>query len=336
MRVLFLRKKLELLAEPEEVGEDITLYHGTNLANLYLIVKSGKLGSSVGFHTGGLRRVGRFYVAASKLIASSLFAFNYVKYMWPPTQPRKKADFGLLSKIRQLGEITYEKVSEATGISDVFDLYLTMWELAGGPENTIPDAAPVVLEITMDGSTFRENAYIDEDAFIWWVLWSADEETISRIVEIALQDDQFRSLAKRTTGKSDEEINAESGFKVLSDVIKTGEEGALREVYSALLRLLENSEWKEKITKILRPLASRVWDPQQGSFFFDRSLSFDEVKKLTAHVYPVWGGYEEIDLKGGDALNEVTELLKQGIVWYAEKIREADRRQWNETMDFSQ
>jgi hypothetical protein len=82
MRVIFLRKKLELLTEPQMEG-DIVVYHGTNLANLYLIARSGFLGSPVGFHTGSLERVGRFYVTTSEIISFNLVALGYARYIWP-------------------------------------------------------------------------------------------------------------------------------------------------------------------------------------------------------------------------------------------------------------
>jgi hypothetical protein len=80
MRIIFLRKKLELLTEPQMEG-DIVVYHGTNLANLYLIARSGFLGSPVGFQTGSLERVGSFYATTSEIISFNLVALGYARYM---------------------------------------------------------------------------------------------------------------------------------------------------------------------------------------------------------------------------------------------------------------
>jgi hypothetical protein len=315
MRVIFLRKKLELLTEPQMEG-DIVVYHGTNLANLYLIARSGFLGSPVGFHTGSLERVGRFYVTTSEIISFNLVALGYARYIWPPTQPRKVD----LPKIQQLRDITYDKIAEATGISDVYDLYLTMWALAGGPENHVPDAAPVVLEIVIDRGLLYRDAYIDEDAFYWWVIWKADDEMLSRIVGVVLQDSGFRSWVKQVTGMSDEEIDAKSNSSLLHELIEKVEEGVFRKVYSVLIHLAENGN--EEAIEILRSLSSYALAPERdSSFFFSRALSFDEVKKLTAHVYTEWGEHIEIDLKSEGALREIKEILKRAIEWYAEKIR---------------
>jgi hypothetical protein len=198
-------------------------------------------------------------------------------------------DFSLLPKIQQLRDIIYDRIAEATGISDVYDLYLTMWALAGGPENRVPDAAPVVLEIVIDRSLLYRDAYIDEDAFYWWAIWKADDQTLSRIVRVVLQDSGFRSWVKQVTGMSDEEIDAKSNSSLLHELIEKVEEGVFRKVYIVLTHLAENGN--EEAIEILRSLSSYALAPERdSSFFFSRALSFDEVKKLTAHVYTEWGG----------------------------------------------
>jgi hypothetical protein len=322
MRVIFLRKKLELLVEPEVEG-DVVVYHGTNLANLYLIARSRFLGSPVGYHTGSLERVGRFYVTTSEVFSFNLVALGYAKYMWPPTRP-KVVDLSLLPKIQRLSGITYDRIVEATGINDVYDLYLTMWALAGGPENHVPDAASVVLEIVIDSDLLSRDAYIDEDHFYWWVIWKADDGTLNRIMRLVLQDGEFRSWVKQVTGMSDEEIDMKSNSALLHDLVEKVEEGVFRKVYIALINLAESGE--EEAIEILRSLARyALASGSHSSFFFARALSFDEVKKLTAHVYTEWGEYIEIDLKSEGALGEIEEVLKRAIEWYAEKIR---RRSW--------
>lgn len=322
MRVIFLRKRLELLVEPEVEG-DIVVYHGTNLANLYLIADSRSLGSSVGFHSGSLERVGRFYVTTSKIVSFNLVALGYARYMWPPTRP-KEVDFSLLPKIQRLSEITYDRIVEATGINDVYDLYLTMWALAGGPDN-VPDAARVVLEIVIDSDLLYRDAYIDEDSFYWWVLWKAEKEMLNKIMKVVLQDSDFRSWVKQVTGMSDEEIDRKSNSTLLSELAEKVEEGVFRRVYEALIDLAEGGNGEA--IEILRSLASYALAPERdGSFFFARALSFDEVKKLTAHVYTEWGEHIEIDLKSEGALGKIKEILKRAIEWYAWKIW---RRGWS-------
>jgi hypothetical protein len=321
MRVIFLRKKLELLAKPE-TGGDVVVYHGTNLANLYLIARSRFLGSSVGFHTGSLERVGRFYVATSELISFNRVALGYARYMWPPTRP-KVVDYSLLPKIQRLrlSEITYDRIAEATGINDVYDLYLTMWALAGGPENYVPDAAPVVLEITIDSDLLYHDAYIDEDHFYGWVIWKADDETLNKIMGVVLQDSEFRLWVKQVTGMSDEEVDMKTNSALLYDLVKKEEEeGVLRKVYNVLINLAESGNGEA--IEILRSLARYALAPERRrSFFFARALSFDEVKKLTAHVYTEWGEHIEIDLKDEGALGKIEEILKRAIEWYAGKIQ---------------
>jgi hypothetical protein len=318
MRVIFLRKKLEMIVKPEMEG-DIVVYHGTNLANLYLIARSRFLGSPVGFHSGSLERVGRFYVTTSEIVSFNLVALGYARYIWPPTRP-KEVDLSLLPKIQRLSEITYDRIVEATGISNVYDLYLTMWALAGGPENHVPDAAPVVLEIVIDSDLLYRDAYIDEDSFYWWVIWKADDETLSEIMRVVLQDSDFRSWVKKVTEMSDEEIDRKSNSALLHDLVEKVEEGVFRRVYGVLINLAESGNGEA--IEILRSLASYALAPERdSSFFFARALSFDEVKKLTAHVYTEWGEHIEIDLKNEGALEEIEEILKRAIEWYAGKIR---------------
>jgi hypothetical protein len=87
-----------------------------------------------------------------------------------------------------------------------------------------------------------------------------------------------------------------------------------------LIHLAENGNGGA--IEILRSLSSYALAPERdSSFFFSRALSFDEVKKLTAHVYTEWGEHIEIDLKSEGALREIKEILKRAIEWYAEKIR---------------
>jgi hypothetical protein len=68
MRVIWLRKKV-VEYEPSVREKGLIVYHGTNLPNLYRILKSGKLGSEVGRHTGFYRRVGKFYMTDNVHVA---------------------------------------------------------------------------------------------------------------------------------------------------------------------------------------------------------------------------------------------------------------------------
>ena len=123
---------------------------------------------------------------------------------------------------------------------------------------------------------------------------------------------------------SDEEIDGKSNSALLDELRGKGE-GILRRVYKALIDLAEGGNGEA--IEILRSLASYALAPERdGSFFFARALSFDEVKKLTAHVYTEWGEHIEIDLKSEGALGKIKEILKRAIEWYAWKIW---RRGWS-------
>jgi hypothetical protein len=89
-----------------------------------------------------------------------------------------------------------------------------------------------------------------------------------------------------------------------------------RNAYEALLRILKEGkkEDREEVEDFLRRVASDA-----DSFFFDRIVSFDEVKKIEAEVTTEWGEKKTIDLKSGNALAEIEDIMKQAIVEYARK-----------------
>jgi hypothetical protein len=139
-------------------------------------------------------------------------------------------------------------------------------------------------------------------------------------MRVVLQDSDFRSWVKKVTEMSDEEIDRKSNSALLHDLVEKVEEGVFRRVYGVLINLAESGNGEA--IEILRSLASYALAPERdSSFFFARALSFDEVKKLTAHVYTEWGEHIEIDLKNEGALEEIEEILKRAIEWYAGKIR---------------
>jgi hypothetical protein len=318
-----LRKGAEgLIADNPHPQEELVIYHGTNLANLYLIARSRELGSSAGFHTEELTRIGKFYFKTNKAGAEAV-ANDYAKFMWPPTQARKvDYDPDWFFHLRREPELTYEKIKEITGIDDVFDLYLTMWEMAGGPEGYVRDAASVVLEIVIDNPDLRNNTYVDEDVFIEKALQGPIDP--DEVIRLALKDSAFQQWVKWITGKKDDQLGSTT-YKELENALFARSDGPLpwlairmifRNAYEALLRILKEGkkEDREEVKEFLRRVASDT-----DSFFFDRIVSFDEVKGITAEVATEWGENKEIDLKSGGALDEISEIMKKAIVKYAEK-----------------
>jgi histone H3/H4 len=323
MRVVFLRKEVVSSTADNLHPEDgFIVYHGTNLANLYLIARSRELGSSAGFHTEELRRIGKFYFKTDKT-GAEVVANDYAKLMWPPTQARKEDyDPDWLFRLRREPELTYEKIKEITGIDDVFDLYLTMWEMAGGPEGYVRDAASVVLEIIIDNPALRNSTYVDEDILIE----KATQGPIDpdEVVRLAIKDSVFQQWVKRITGKKDDQLGSTT-YKELENALFTRSDGPLprlairmifRNAYEALLRILKEGkkEDREEVEDFLRRVASDA-----NSFFFDRIVSFDEVKEIKAEVTTEWGEKKTIDLKSGGALAEIEDIMKKAIVEYAKK-----------------
>jgi hypothetical protein len=323
MRVVFLRKEVVAsTADNLHPENEFIVYHGTNLANLYLIARSRELGSSAGFHTEELTRIGKFYFKTDKAGAEAI-ANDYAKFMWPPTQPRKvDYDPDWLFRLRREPELTYEKIKEITGIDDVFDLYLTMWEMAGGPEGYVRDAASVVLKIVVDNPGLRNSTYVDEDILIEKATQGPIDP--NEVIRLAMKDSAFRQWVKWITGKEDDQLDSTT-YKEVENALFTRSGGPLpwlairmifRNAYEALLRILKEGkkEDQEEVANFLRMVASNA-----DSFFFDRIVSFDEVKEITAEVTTEWGERKTIHLKSGDALAEIEDIMKKAIVEYAKK-----------------
>jgi hypothetical protein len=268
--------------------------------------KEPPVGSSVGFHAEELTRIGKFYFKTNKAGAEAV-ANDYAKLMWPPTQARKEDyDPDWFFRLRREPELTYEKIKEITGIDDVFDLYLTMWEMAGGPDGYVRDAASVVLKIVIDNPDLRNSTYVDEDILIE----KATQGPIDpdEVIRLAMKDSEFRRWVKWITGKKDDQLGSTT-YKELENGLFTRSDGPLpwlairmifRNAYEALLRILKEGkkEDREEVADFLRRVASDA-----NSFFFDRIVSFDEVEEITAEVTTEWGEKKTIDLKSGKRLS---------------------------------
>jgi hypothetical protein len=322
MRVILLRKGLESVFGEQPAQRGFVIYHGTNLANLYLIAESRKLGSSAGFHTEELARIGKFYFKTNKAGAEAI-ANDYAKFMWPPAQPRRvDYDPDWFFRLRREPELTYEKIKEITGINDFFQLYLTMWEMAGGYEGYVRDAASVVLKIVIDNPDLRNSTYVDEDILIKQATQGPIDP--DEVIRLAMKDSEFRQWVKWITGKKDNQLDSTT-YKELENALFTRSGGPLpwlairiifRNAYEALLRILKEGkkEDQKEVADFLRRVASNA-----DSFFFDRTVSFDEVKEITAEVTTEWSEKKTIDLKSGGALAEIEEIMKKAIVEYAKK-----------------
>jgi hypothetical protein len=340
MRVVFLnlKKKLELItAAPPQfkrempqtiLGEKVTVYHGTTLASLYLIARDRKLGSPVGFtheNCGELTRDGIFYVTTRENYAYTAVC-GWALLRWPPALQQWLEEWrpnpNWIDQIKQLSDITYDRISTITGINDVLDLYLTMQALAQAirPGYRVPDAAYVILEIVMDGNFLRSEAFVDEDIFFRWFK-GRREDVQDKVTKLALNNEDFRSWIKETTGLNDEEINSKTGTELAVEVVRKGYylEYYIR-MYRALREMAENGPYKEDVRDFLQRMA-----PFSDSFFFSRQLSFDEggIKAITAEIITKWGEIEKIDLlNDNEALDKIEKIMKRGVEWYAKYIRE--------------
>jgi len=178
------------------------------------------------------------------------------------------------------------------------------------------------LEIVIDNPNLRNNAYVDEDVFIEKALQGPLDP--DEVIQLAMKDPEFRDWVKRKTGEDDNQLVSMT-YKKLEEALFTRSGGVLpwlvirnifRNAYEALLRILKTGgkEDRKKVESLLQEAASNA-----NSFFFDRIVSFDEVKKITAEVTTEWGEKKTIDLKSGNALGEIEDIMKKAIVEYAKK-----------------
>jgi hypothetical protein len=333
MRILLLRKKL-VDYEPAVREHGLTLYHGTNLLNLYEILKSGQLGSEVGRHGGAYERLGKFYVTldADKAWRYADEASRDMSYFLPEDDvlfligDEEEDDFSTL------GGISPEELKRWIAGMNLRDQYVLLASLMFylyGYDTYLP----VVIEITVKAPDLIENIYFDEDDVRDWLemkKWRYVEE-FKRIIEIAKRDPDFSEWLQPAEDEKVEdpiEVAAkEVEDKFLetfpnamevsdSDVYEAAFHLLAKKVYLALINLAARGD--KEAMEILKQSKDRV-----GSFFFRDYVQLPTVDEAAALVRLPNGTIQRIDLKGGNALEAVQQIMERQIATWVRKLATA-------------
>jgi hypothetical protein len=337
MRVIWLRKKL-VEYEPSVFEEGLTVYHGTNLPNLYLILKDGKLGSKIGRHTGAFRRVGKFYITKDieEALAYAEDAARDQTYYIPghmlPTMAEVKENLS-----------NFNRLKEVLKAHDLYDLFvkfaslLRFYKIPGGA--VYPR---VVIKLTIRKPEVLEKIYFDEDEFRDWL---AEPEHLNdpMIVVVATKDPKFFDwVLDKVSGytitmtpnelawklallpteeyygyeyegeeeeeeeEREEEEKHEEELPPAPQYIPEEFHEVAKRIYGALIRLAE--ELDIGAYSILEDVKSRV-----QSFFIRGYTPLEDIDEATATVYLTGGREEEIDLKSPEALQKVEEIMWEQI-----------------------
>jgi len=333
MRVLLLRKKL-VDYDPTVREHGLTLYHGTNLLNLYEILKSGQLGSEVGRHGGAYERLGKFYVTldADKAWRYAYEASRDMSYFLPEDDVlfliggEEEDDFSTL------GGISLEELKrEIAGMSlrDQYVLLASLMFYLYGYDTYLP----VVIELTVKAPDLIESIYFDEDDVRDWLRkkewWDAKE--FKRIIEVAKRDPDFSKWLQPAEGeevKDHIEVAAKEVEDKFLETFPDAMEVSDSDVYEAAFHLLA-----KKLYLALINLAARgdkdameiLKQSKEGveSFFFRDYARLLNVDKAVALVRLPNGTIQQINLKSGDALEAVQKIMEGQIAGWIRKLTTA-------------
>jgi hypothetical protein len=330
MRVLLLRKKL-VEYEPAVKEHGLELYHGTNLLNLYQILTSGKLGSEVGRHGGVYERVGRFYVTldADEAWRYADEASRDKTYFLPEDDVLffvGDEEGGALSA--QVG-ISPEELKEELAGMDLGDQYVLLASLMFylyGYDTYLP----VVIALTVKTPDLIENIYFDEDDVRDWLRrkeW-LDAKEFARIIEVAKRDPDFSQWLQPAEGEKGKDLIEVAAEEVEdqfletfpdamevsdSDVYEAAFHLLAKKIYLALINLAAQGD--EEAKEILRQSKERV-----KSFFFRDYVQLSDADEAVALVRLPNGTIQKIDLKSGNALEEVEKIIRKQTAEWIRKL----------------
>jgi hypothetical protein len=324
MRVIWLRKKL-VEYKPSVAEEGLVLYHGTNLPNLYQIIKRGRLGSEVGRHGGVYERLGRFYMSESPEWAARYAreaAEDEIYYLPEDYVP-------YIDSI--VDEITPDinKLMEVFEVDDLLDLYIAFASLMRYHGFLHPRVyPPVLITIVVTQPEVLNDIYYDEDDFRDWL----GSQNTAEIVEVAKQDPEFYDWLSRISGGQPEQLrNAEDisehaiaevedtlyetfpyeQQEEISDskIFQAAYHLAAKKIYEALVRLAKNGDLKAH--EILAQAKDSV-----HSFYFSQAVPLQQIDRITATIY-TRPNPTEIDLNDPRALEQVEEIMEEQILRWA-------------------
>jgi hypothetical protein len=357
MRVIWLRKKV-VEYEPSVRERGLVVYHGTNLPNLYLILESGKLGSEAGRHTGFYRRVGKFYMTDSKLVADDYAedaARDPTYYVPGHRLPDERAVKESASSLQKLME-----VFKATGIYDLYVKFASFLRFHG--LYRVPVYPKVIIELVIKQPEVLDKVYFDEDLFTSWL---SERFNDAEIVEAAIQDPKFfawvRKICPRcsfpltpnklawelaspsydepTYGGEDDEYYYEEEDDE-SEPAKEEEDlppapsffpeefhEVAKRIYRALIRLADEG-WNRDIARGILEEFKRDWEARKAaagseetawSYFIQDYIPLESIDEATATVY-LDSGTIEINLKDPGALQKVEEIMVEQILQWARTV----------------
>jgi hypothetical protein len=324
MRVIWLRKKL-VEYEPSVVEEGLVLHHGTNLPNLYRIIKSGRLGSEVGRLGGAYERLGRFYMTKNFELA-----FRYAQEAArDPTYYLPEDDVPYIEEIADEIVPDINKLMEVFGADDLLDLYIAFASLMRYHGFLDPEVyPPVVITLAIVNPETLNKVYYDEDDFRDWL---RDQESTRRIVEVAKRDPDFykwlSDLSAEPEGlENTEEITEYARTEVEEafyetfpdaeyrdiddfDIFNAAYHLAAKRIYEALVRLAAQGD--PDAHAILAEVKDYV-----RSFYFPDAVPLEQIDLAIATVY-TQPKPTEINLNDPGALEQVEKIMKDQILRWA-------------------
>jgi len=330
MRVLLLRKKL-VDYDPTVRESGLTLYHGTNLLNLYDILDSGGLGSEFSRYTGVYEPIGEFYATLSYAVARGYAydASHDETYFLPEDLLRL-----LLPKERKDAP---KKLLEEVARMDLRSKYMMLASLMLYLFNHDP-YPQVVIKLTVKNPDLLEDIHFDEDHVRNWLESKAEREKreftreFTRIIEVAKRDSEFSKWLQgkeNPLGVARMKVENELSEETFSDTMEVSDSDIYsdafhllaKRVYLALMRLA--AEGDEEAKELLKEASEGV-----KSFFFSESIPLLAVDEAIAFVYLPDGTRREIDLKGDKATEAVEEIMQEQIDQWTQKLATVSTKSW--------
>lgn len=321
--MIWLRKKL-VEYEPSVRKKGLTLYHGTNLPNLYRILENEQLGSEVGRHGGAYERLGRFYMTESPELALRYAreAAEDETYYLPEDYVPYAEDI--------VDEITPDinKLKEVFGVDDLLDLYIAFASFMRYHGFLHPRVyPPVVITLVVTQPETLNKVYYDEDDLREWL----GTQNTKDIVEVAKRDPEFYEWLSDLSGEAEQLESAEdiseyakdevedtfyetfpySSYEEVSDdkISYAAYHLTAKKIYEALVRLAERGDLDAH--DILAQVKDHV-----HSFYFSEAVPIGQIDKATATIY-TQPNPTEINLKDAEALGQVERIMEEQILRWA-------------------
>jgi hypothetical protein len=344
MKVIWLRKKL-VEYEPSVQKKGLVLYHGTNLPNLYRILKDRKLGSEVGRHGGVYERVGKFYMTESPEWAARYAreaSYDPQYYLSDDDIPDLKITeeippyYGKIPNQEEMRnpDVNIEvneyirKLMKVFGTNELYDLYVAFASFMRYYSILDPNVHPkVIIELTIRAPETLENVYYDEDDFREWL----KTQDTKPIVEVAKRDPDFYKWLSDLSNDPDNLQNAEDVADAATvdvedtypetfsytedegvsdvDMLNAAFHQAAKQIYLALVRLAKRGN--EDAHEILREAKSSV-----TSYALWEYTPLKAIDGASATVY-IEPSPIEINLRDANALTYVENIMKEQILRWA-------------------